>query len=281
MAEVRTIGSLPVPNVQALAGTCNGSDEQIPERYIRTEATCEEVISNYHGDMAIPIIDLNKLLSPQSSEEECVKLRSACQYWGFFQLINHGVPEEVIENFRSNIIEFFSLPLDAKKEYSQLPNSLEGYGQTFVFSEDQKLDWGDMLYLQVIGLSPHTDVVGLTLLLQVNDVQGLQIKRDGKWFSVDALSGAFIVNIGDTLEILSNGKFKSVEHRAMIHPNKERISTALFHYPRDDLLLSPLPEFVKDGKVNYRSISYNDFMMQFFNQKRDGRNRLERLKLEQ
>jgi isopenicillin N synthase-like dioxygenase len=65
------------------------------------------------------------------------------------QLINHGVPEEVIENFRSNIIEFFSLPLDAKKEYSQLPNSLEGYGQTFVFSEDQKLDWGDMLYLQV------------------------------------------------------------------------------------------------------------------------------------
>uniref|UniRef100_A0A0E0BDP2 Fe2OG dioxygenase domain-containing protein n=1 Tax=Oryza glumipatula TaxID=40148 RepID=A0A0E0BDP2_9ORYZ len=356
MAEVRTIGSLPVPNVQALAGTCNGSDEQIPERYIRTEATCEEVISNYHGDMAIPIIDLNKLLSPQSSEEECVKLRSACQYWGFFQLINHGVPEEVIENFRSNIIKFFSLPLDAKKEYSQLPNSLEGYGQTFVFSEDQKLDWGDMLYLQgleilahspcifqviyqklcnlpsdkhplplvnqrslkirqsldqyssetkslslclfeflakavgaepesllgifeeqprgmrmnyyppcrqsdkVIGLSPHTDVVGLTLLLQVNDVQGLQIKRDGKWFSVDALSGAFIVNIGDTLEILSNGKFKSVEHRAMIHPNKERISTALFHYPRDDLLLSPLPEFVKDGKIlsngKFRSVEH-------------------------
>uniref|UniRef100_A0A0D9XME3 Fe2OG dioxygenase domain-containing protein n=1 Tax=Leersia perrieri TaxID=77586 RepID=A0A0D9XME3_9ORYZ len=135
MAEVRTIGSLPVPNVQALAGTCNGSDERIPERYIRTEATCEEVISNYHGDMAILIIDLSKLLSPQSSEEE--------------RLINHGVPEEVIENFRSSIVHFFSQPLDAKKEYSQLPNSLEGYGQTFVFSEDQKLDWGDMLYLQV------------------------------------------------------------------------------------------------------------------------------------
>lgn len=97
---------------------------------------------------------------------------------------------------------------------------------------------------------------------------------------MDALSGAFIVNIGDTLEILSNGKFKSVEHRAMIHPNKERISTALFHYPRDDLLLSPLPEFVKDGKVNYRSISYLDFMTQFFTQQLDGKNRLEMLKLE-
>lgn len=66
----------------------------------------------------------------------------------------------------------------------------------------------------------------------------------------------------------------------MIHPNKERISTALFHYPRDDLLLSPLPEFVKDGKVNYRSISYRDFLSQYFMSQLDGWNRLERLQLE-
>uniref|UniRef100_A0A0E0F0W5 Fe2OG dioxygenase domain-containing protein n=1 Tax=Oryza meridionalis TaxID=40149 RepID=A0A0E0F0W5_9ORYZ len=54
---------------------------------------------------------------------------------------------------------------------------------------------------KVMGISPHSDVVGLTLLLQVNDVQGLQIKKDGKWLSVDAPNGAFIVNIGDTLEV--------------------------------------------------------------------------------
>jgi isopenicillin N synthase-like dioxygenase len=36
---------------------------------------------------------------------------------------------------------------------------------------------------KVLGLSPHTDLDGLTLLLQVNDVQGLQINKDGKWFS--------------------------------------------------------------------------------------------------
>uniref|UniRef100_A0A0E0F0V6 Fe2OG dioxygenase domain-containing protein n=1 Tax=Oryza meridionalis TaxID=40149 RepID=A0A0E0F0V6_9ORYZ len=53
---------------------------------------------------------------------------------------------------------------------------------------------------KVIGLSPHTDVVGLTLLLQVNDVNGLQINKDGKWFNVDAINGAIIVNVGDTLE---------------------------------------------------------------------------------
>jgi isopenicillin N synthase-like dioxygenase len=57
---------------------------------------------------------------------------------------------------------------------------------------------------KVLGLSAHTDGTGLTLLLHVNDVQGLQIRKDGKWFSVNALSGAFVVNIGDILEVCIN-----------------------------------------------------------------------------
>ena len=54
---------------------------------------------------------------------------------------------------------------------------------------------------KVLGLSPHTDGVGMTFLLHVNDVQGLQIRKDGKWFSVQALPGALVVNIGDILEV--------------------------------------------------------------------------------
>lgn len=65
------------------------------------------------------------------------------------QLVNHGVPDEVIDKMRADIIEFFKQPLEQKKAYSQLPNGLEGYGQAFVTSEDQKLDWGDMFFLIV------------------------------------------------------------------------------------------------------------------------------------
>ncbi|XP_062215552.1 2-oxoglutarate-dependent dioxygenase 11-like isoform X1 [Phragmites australis] len=359
MAEARTIGSLPVANVQALAATCNGLDEQVPERYLRTEASSDEIIAGDDSGSAIPIIDLDKLLDPQSLEAECVKLGSACQNWGIFQLVNHGVPDEVTRNLMSDIAEFFKLPLEAKKECSQQPGSLEGYGQAFVVSEDQKLDWADMLYLQVqpsasrdfrfwpthpasfrhsvnvysseaakltcrllefmakgvgvepatlrgvfegqgqpqgmrvnyyppcqdadrvLGLSPHTDPGGLTLLLQMNnDVQGLQVKKDGKWFAVVALDDAIIVNVGDVLEILSNGKFRSVEHRAVIHPNKERISVAMFHNPCQNLMLGPLPELVKGDKMRYKSTSYQDFLIQYFTAKLDGRDHLERLKLE-
>lgn len=59
---------------------------------------------------------------------------------------------------------------------------------------------------KVLGLTPHTDADGLTLLLQVNNVQGLQIKRDGKWFAVDALDDAIIVNVGDILEVMTRNK---------------------------------------------------------------------------
>lgn len=54
---------------------------------------------------------------------------------------------------------------------------------------------------QVIGLTPHSDSVGLTILMQVNEVEGLQIKKDGKWVPVKPLPNAFIVNIRDVLEV--------------------------------------------------------------------------------
>ena len=54
---------------------------------------------------------------------------------------------------------------------------------------------------KVLGASAHTDGAGLTLLLHVNDVQGLQIRKDKMWFSVEPLPGAFVVNIGDIFEV--------------------------------------------------------------------------------
>ncbi|CAD5195358.1 unnamed protein product [Musa acuminata subsp. malaccensis] len=52
-----------------------------------------------------------------------------------------------MEKMKADIVEVFKLPLEEKKAFAQLPNSLEGYGQAFVVSDDQELDWADMLYL--------------------------------------------------------------------------------------------------------------------------------------
>lgn len=54
---------------------------------------------------------------------------------------------------------------------------------------------------KAVGLSPHSDITGLTILLQANEVPGLQVKKNGKWFTVRPFPGAFVVNVGDLLEV--------------------------------------------------------------------------------
>lgn len=57
---------------------------------------------------------------------------------------------------------------------------------------------------KVLGISPHSDATGITLLLQANDVEGLQIKRNSIWVPVNPIPGALIVNIGDIIEVKLN-----------------------------------------------------------------------------
>ena len=54
----------------------------------------------------------------------------------------------------------------------------------------------------VIGLSSHSDGGGLTILLQANEVEGLQIRKDELWIPVKPLPNAFIINLGDMLEVI-------------------------------------------------------------------------------
>ncbi|XP_039141335.1 protein SRG1-like [Dioscorea cayenensis subsp. rotundata] len=83
----------------------------------------------------------------------------------------------------------------------------------------------------VVRLAPHTDSVGLTVLLQVNEVDGLQFKKNGVWLPINPPPGALIVNCGDIIEIMSNGKYKSLEHRAVVNSEQERFSIGTFHGP--------------------------------------------------
>ncbi|KAG9142893.1 hypothetical protein Leryth_016264 [Lithospermum erythrorhizon] len=42
--------------------------------------------------------------------------------------------------------------------------------------------------------------VGLKNLLDIGNISGLQMMKDGEWFTVEALSNAFVINIGNQLE---------------------------------------------------------------------------------
>ncbi|TQE03084.1 hypothetical protein C1H46_011255 [Malus baccata] len=252
--------------------------------------------------------------------------------------------------------EFFNLPMEEKKFFSQQPGDIEGFGKSFVVSEEQKLDWADTFFLttlpvqlrkprllpklpspfretletyslelknlamtilsqmekalqmetneatnifegalqavrvnyyppcpqpgKVLGLTPHSDGGALTILLQVNEMDGLQVKKDGIWVPVKPLPDAFIVNIGDVLEVITNGTYRSIEHRATVNSEKERLSIATFYNPRVDGEIGPASSLITEQTpAAFKRLSVEEYFKAFFDRKLHGKSFLDELRI--
>ncbi|CAL9773699.1 unnamed protein product [Musa acuminata subsp. burmannicoides] len=114
-----------------------------------------------------------------------------------------------------------------------------------------------------LGLSPHSDPGGMTVLLADDHVHGLQVCKDGVWITVHPLPNAFIINVGDQIQVLSNAEYKSVEHRVIVHAKEERLSVAFFYNPRSDIPIGPVPELltVTGRAALYRPMTFDDYRL--------------------
>lgn len=78
------------------------------------------------------------------------------------------------------------------------------------------------------GVGAHKDGGFLTLLLQGAE-RGLQVEYDGSWVPVDPMPGTLVVNIGELLELASNGYLRATVHRVVSPPvGGERLSIPFF-----------------------------------------------------
>ncbi|KAK8583548.1 hypothetical protein V6N12_067815 [Hibiscus sabdariffa] len=129
------------------------------------------------------------------------------------------------------------------------------------------------------GLPGHTDPNALTILLQDLQVAGLQVLKEGKWLAVNPHPDAFVINIGDQLQALSNGRYKSVWHRAIVNADKPRMSVASFLCPFDHALISPAKPLTEDecGAV-YRDFTYAEYYSKFWSRNLDQQHCLELFK---
>ncbi|MEM7299592.1 MAG: 2-oxoglutarate and iron-dependent oxygenase domain-containing protein [Pseudomonadota bacterium] len=90
------------------------------------------------------------------------------------------------------------------------------------------------------GIHPHKDTDAFTILYP-DPVGGLEIrKKDGTWIEALAPAGAFVVNIGDMIEVWSGGRFVSTPHRVVNRTGRERYSFPWFAVPRHDVMIEPL-----------------------------------------
>ncbi|CAK9147656.1 unnamed protein product [Ilex paraguariensis] len=104
------------------------------------------------------------------------------------------------------------------------------------------------------GLRAHTDAGGVILLFQDDEVSGLQILKGGQWIDVQPLSNAIVINIGDQIEVLSNGR-----------------SIASFYNPSMKATMAPAPELMEkvnqEVDQNYPKFVFGDYMSVYAEQK--------------
>nr|XP_010904577.1 1-aminocyclopropane-1-carboxylate oxidase homolog 1 [Elaeis guineensis] len=134
-----------------------------------------------------------------------------------------------------------------------------------------------------LGTSKHSDPDFLTILLQ-DHVGGLQILHQQHWVDVPPVAGALVVNIGDLLQLISNDRLKSVEHRVLANSVGPRVSVACFftmHLYPSSRLYGPIKELLSDESPPlYREILLRDFISHYDSKGLDGQSALSYFKLQ-
>ncbi|KAG6538355.1 gibberellin 2-beta-dioxygenase-like [Zingiber officinale] len=110
------------------------------------------------------------------------------------------------------------------------------------------------------GLGEHTDPQ-LISVLRSNNTSGLEISlRDGTWVSVLPDAESFFINVGDSLQVLTNGRFRSVKHRVAANGYESRVSMVYFGGPPSGERLAPLPLLLGEGEQSmYREFTWCEY----------------------
>lgn len=112
-----------------------------------------------------------------------------------------------------------------------------------------------------LGMPAHTDYGTMTILNQ--NQQGLEImdRDDGIWHPVPFIKGALIVQLGDQTEVMSNGRYKSINHRATVNKERTRMLIVSIHSLPIDKKVGPISDLVNDQiPIAYKEGSFREFL---------------------
>ncbi|XP_045791533.1 protein SRG1-like, partial [Trifolium pratense] len=185
------------------------------------------------------------------------------------------------------------LPKEEKKKLWQKEGKMEGVGQAFILSEEQKLEWAELekLAIKIIELMANALAINPKEMTELFNI-GTQIIRVNYYApcpeperviglkSHSDAGGLTIVNIGDILQIITNGIYPIIVHRATVNSEKKRISLATFYGPNMQAILAPEPSLVtQERPTQFRKISVVDHFNGYFSQELHGKSYLNQMKI--
>nr|XP_043635569.1 1-aminocyclopropane-1-carboxylate oxidase homolog 1-like [Erigeron canadensis] len=329
---------------------------KIPKIFVHPPENLLHTLSSgtYCLNLKVPVIDLEGVEGGKRAKT-VGELRGASESWGIFQLVNHGIPGNILEEMIEGIQLFHEQPREVKMEwYSREhgqqvrfysngdlyvskainwrdsischyadgvldPNALPGVCRQAIknymerimklkdtlaelLSEALGLDVDYLAKLDCIktatlvchyypscpepdltlGATKHSDPSFMTILLQ-DSIGGLQVLHRNQWVDVQPVKGALIVNIGDLMQLITNDKFKSVEHRVLAASIGPRISAACFLYPSTESSskpYGPIKELLSEQDAPiYRQTNHKEYMARYRAKGQDGTSTLTFFKL--
>ncbi|XP_024969159.1 flavanone 3-dioxygenase 3 [Cynara cardunculus var. scolymus] len=285
----------------------------------------------------VVVIDLAGLNDPDQRPTIVKNIGNACRESGFFQIINHGITQKVLDEALGTAFGFFNLPTTEKVRY--MSNDIHKpvrYGTSIKDGMDKIQFWRVFLKLyahplnqwihqwpdnppdyrekmgeyamkarhlaielmgviteslgigpkylgtkmedglqvlavncypecpephMALGLPPHSDYSCITIVLHSSCGLEIMDTSDATWRLVPELHGALQVHIGDHVEVLSNGLYKSMVHRVTLNNKKTRVSIASLHSLEMDEKMATAKELTDDEHPKkYKESSFSDFL---------------------
>lgn len=225
---------------------------------------------------ALPLAEKKKYYQEDGSFEGYGNDKMQTLHWSHLLYLTVHPEDKRQLKFWPENPEYFRETLDEFSKQSEVINQiiLKAFARSLNMEENCFLDmFGEQALMLarfnwyppcprpdlVLGVFPHTDGSGLTVLLPDKEVGGLQFLKDNQWYSVPVIPEAFVVNVGDQLEIISNGIFKSPVHRVVTNSERERISLAMFYCPNQEKEIEPANWLVNESRPRlYKTVkNYN------------------------
>ncbi|GJU43364.1 1-aminocyclopropane-1-carboxylate oxidase homolog 1-like protein [Tanacetum coccineum] len=252
---------------------------------------------------ALPTIDLEGINKDPIRRKEVIKeVKDALESWGFFQMVNHGIPNSMLEEVKKAVKGFFEQDDEVKKQWYSRDTSGKikvVYNSNFDLYAAPVTNWRDSFFCimapnppqphelpqpcrdiwpeyssqvmklgicllelisEALGLEPnhlldmgcaegigvlanyypscpqpeltigttnHEDIDFITILLQ-DHIGGLQVLYKDQWIDVPPITGALVLNAGDILQLITNDKFVSAQHKVLANKISPRVSVASF-----------------------------------------------------